>query len=251
MPKKKYGLFILELILAIIITIICSLIGMSNLLWESNQLYPAATDAMGHMTKVVYMSEQILQGHLPSWFPYWYNGATTTQYYVPLSYYLMIPIYWATNNIMLTFKIFSAGAIAIGGLGVWTFSYRKIGRWCGLIGILAFSLQPILLQSSYREGVIAQGPIYAIMPWLLLVVLSLAKKPTKAKYIGTTLLTTLMILSHAMHAFMVCLTIIFALLFFVLLKKVRIRDFLLAMSCIAFSGIVTAFWSLVGATQLE
>ena len=251
MKKRKIGLFVLELILAIIIAVACSLIGMSNLLFESNQLYPGATDIMGHMTKVVYISEQLLKGQLPSWFPYWYNGSSVIQYHAPFSYYLMVPIYWAVNNIMLTFKIYWAVLLAIGGFGVWTFCYRKIGRGCGLLGIIAFCLQPILLQFSYREGVIALGPIYAIMPWLLLVILSLVKKPTRSKYFGTTLLITCMILSHAMHAFMIFLAIVMALLIFILIKRIRIRDFFTAVSCIVFSGILTAVWSLALVTQLE
>lgn len=251
MQKNKRGLFVLELTLAIIITVICSLIGMSNLLWEANRMYPAATDAMGHMTKVVYLSEQLLKGHLPSWFPFWYNGEAMVQYYGPLSYYLMVPIYWITNNIMLTFKIFCAATIGIGGLGVWSFCYRKIGRACGLVGIIAFCLQPILLQSAYREGVIEQGLIIAIMPWLLMLILSLVKKPTKGKYVGTILLTTLMILSNAMHSFRICLSIMVVLFLFILIKRIRIRDFFIAVSSIVFSGVLTAFWSLVGVTWLE
>lgn len=251
MRKNKKGLFILELFLAIIISVVCSLIGMSNLLLESNELYPAATNFMGHMTKVAYISEQLMQGHIPSWFPYWYNGSTVTQYYVPLSYYLMVPIYWVTNNIMLTFKIYWAVLFTIGGLGIWAFCYRKIGRGCGLIGIVAFCLNPVLLKSAYWLGVIAQAPIFAIMPWLLLLMLSLAQKPSRPKYFGTTVLITLMILSHAMHAFMVCLNIAVVIFICVVLRKVKLRNFFIACSSIAFSGILTAFWSVVGSTQLE
>ena len=162
MRKNKKGLFILELFLAIIISVVCSLIGMSNLLLESNELYPAATDFMGHMTRLL-ISEQLMQGHIPSWFPYWYNGSTVTQYYVPLSYYLMVPIYWVTNNIMLTFKIYWAVLFTIGGLGIWAFCYRKIGRGCGLIGIVAFCLNRFSLNQHTGWGY-CSSPIFAIMP---------------------------------------------------------------------------------------
>lgn len=244
-------LFVIELVLAIMLTIVCILIGMSNLLLASNELYPNATDLLGHMTKVMYLSEQVLQGHLASWFPYWYNGATTVQYYVPLSYITMIPLYILTDNVMLTFKLFCGIVLFIGGMGVWAFSYKKIGRFCGLVAIPAFCLQPLLLESLYREGVIAQGPIFAIMPWFLLLFLSCAEKPTKRNYIGATILGVLLILSHAMHAFMVCLSVGIVLFLLILLRKVTMKNFIITISTIVFAGILTAFWSLVGATGFE
>ena len=249
--KNNRILFMVELCLAILLSVGCSLIGMSNILTSPSYIYPAATDFLGHMTKVIYIANQLSQGHIPSWFPYWYNGSTTTQYYVPLSYYIMVPIYWGTNNIMLTFKIFCASVMTIGSLGVWTFCYKKIGRFCGLIGILTFSLQPLLLQSLYKEGVIAQGPIFAILPWFLLIILSAAKKPSRGKFIGITVLTTLLILSHAMHAFMVCFVTIAVMFIFFLIRKITIRNFIIASLGIVFAGILTAFWSLVGATGIE
>lgn len=249
--KKNRILFIIELFFAILLAIGCSVIGMSNLLWVSNDMLPSQTDLLGHLTKVIYLAEQLSEGHLPSWFPYWYNGSTTTQYYVPLSYYLMIPIYLATHNLMMTYKLFCVSMMTIGSLGVWAFCNKNIGRGCGLVGIILFSLQPILLESLYREGVVAQGPIYALTSWYLFLVLSCAKKPTRGKFFGTTLSVTLLIMSHAMHAYMICLATMIVLFVFILLKKITIRTFFITAGTIVFSGILTAFWSLVGVTGLE
>lgn len=249
--KKNRRVFFIELFCAILLSIVCSLIGMSNLLWSSNDLILSQTDIGGHMTKVLYLAEQISKGHLPSWFPYWYNGATTTQYYVPLSYYIMIPIYWATHNTMLTYKLYCTTLMVIGSLGVWNFCYQKIGRVCGLVGIVAFSLQPILLESLYREGVVAQAPIFALMPWLLLLLLTCVQKPTKGLFVATTISVTFLIMCHAMHAYLVCLSIMLVLFLFIFLKKISVRNFIITSGTIVFSGLLTAFWSVVGATGLE
>lgn len=246
--NKKYKL---ELIVAIILALICSLAGASNLLFDANNLFPITADAMGHMTKVRYISECLAHGQIPSWFPYWYNGSTVTQYYPPLSYYIMVPIYWITNSILLTYKINCISMMFIGGMGVWTFCYKKIGRVCGLVGIIVYCWQPFLLISLYKLGVVAQNPIYGLTPWLLLLILSCAQKPTKSKFAFSSLLISLLILSHAMHAFIVCLCTMIILLLFVFFKKISFKNYVITGITIIISGLLTAFWSIVGVTGLE
>ncbi|HPL98806.1 MAG TPA: 6-pyruvoyl-tetrahydropterin synthase-related protein, partial [Bacillota bacterium] len=176
----------IELFSALIITGIVCAAGSSNLLFASNDLYPAATDAMGHMAKVQYITQCLKGGVIPSWFPYWYNGAAVTQYYPPLSYYLMVPVYALTGNVMLTFKINCFLMMFIGGMGVWYFCRKVIGKWCGCIAIVFYCLQPFLLSSLYIVGVLAQGPVYAITPWLLYLVLSFIKEPNRQKALFCT-----------------------------------------------------------------
>jgi len=77
--------FRIELILALIITGLACAASLSNYLLVSNDSYPFTSDAMGHMAKVHFLAESLSRGEFPSWFPYWYNGATVTQYYPPLS----------------------------------------------------------------------------------------------------------------------------------------------------------------------
>ncbi len=243
--------FIVELVVAILLSVSCALFGMTNLLWASNLDYPYTVDGLGHMTKVVYIAQQLAQGHIPSWFPYWYNTSTTTQYYVPFSYYIMAFIYYLTQNVMLTYKIFCAAVMAIGGFGVWVLCYKKIGRVCGLFGIIIFCFQPFLLNSLYVQGFVAQGPIIAMMSWYLLAVLSCAKKPNRCNFSASTILMILIILSHAMHAFMVFLTTFVVFLIFLLLKKVQFRNLIITGITVLLAGLLTAFWSLVGSTQLE
>jgi len=243
--------FTKELKVAIFLALICSLAGLSNLLFEPNNIIPITADGTGHMAKVQYIANCLAQGKIPSWFPAWYNGATATQYYPPLSYYLMVPIYWITNNAVLTFKINCISVMFIGGLGVWAFCYKKIGKWCGLVGIVAFCLQSFFTESLYGAGVVAQGPIFAMMPWFLLLLLECAEKPTRLNFSLSTILAALLILSHAMHAFMVCICTLAVLFIFVLFKKISFKNFFITACTIGFAGVLTAFWSIVGATGLE
>lgn len=250
MLYDKYQ-FRIELFLALVITGLACCAGFSNLLFASNDLYPMTADAMGHMAKVHFLAESFARGEFPTWFPYWYNGSTVAQYYPPLSYWLMAPIYMLTQNAMLTFKINCYIMLFIGGIGVWFFCRSFIGRWCGLFGAVAFCLQPYILLSLFGAGLIAQGPIIALTPWYLIVLLSYSKRPTALIFLLCALLCSLMILSHPMTIFMVCLCIMIVLLVFVSLKKISFKSYFLIGLSIIFAGILTAFWSLVGVTGLE
>ena len=240
-----------EIFLALIITGLACSAGFSNLLLASNQLYPAATDFMGHMCKVRFLAECLSKGEFPTWFPYWYNGTAVAQYYSPLSYWIMTPIYLFAQNVMVTFKIYNFAVLFIGGMGTWLFCRRKIAKWCGLFAAAVFCLQPYILLTIFREGQIAQEPIIALVPWYLLVLTSLSQNPTKKKYVICTVISVAMILSHASSAFMTCTCVAGSLLVFTLLRKINIRTLCLVISTIVFGGALTAFWSLVGVTGLE
>jgi len=243
--------FRIELILALIITGLACAAGFSNLLFESNSFFPQTSDGMGHMAKVRYLAECLSKREFPSWFPYWYNGSTFTQYYPPLSYWILAPIYIIAKNAMLVFKIYCFMMIFVGGIGVWYFCRVYIGRWCGLFGSITYCLQPFILRALLSAGAVAQGPIIALTPWYLIALLSFGKNPTPRKFIPCTILCALMILGHPNTTFMMCFCIVIVLFVFVLLRKITLQNYFYIILSIIFAGILTAFWSLVGVTGLE
>lgn len=241
----------LELILAILIATLASAAAFSNLLFCSNDVYPLTSDALGHLAKVRYLAECFARLEFPSWYPFWYNGSTVMQYYPPLSYLMMAPIELIVHNVTLTYKIFCFIVLFVGGLGVWTFCRKLIGKWCGLFGIVTYCLQPFLTRSLFGAGVLAQGPVFAISPWFILVVLLYAKKTSRKGFFYATLLTFLLIMSHAMHAFMVCLCIMLVLLMFIINKEITFRDYCSVGISMALGALIAAFWWVVGVTGLE
>lgn len=250
-PEGKSYQFYIELIFVLLITGIACAAGFSNLLTASKDMYPAAADVMGHMAKVQYIVRCLQDGLAPSWFPYWYNGTHLTQYYPPLSYYLMVPVYALVKNIMVAFKINCFLMMFAGGMGIWYFCRRLIGKWCGLIATIFYCLQPFLLISLYGAGVLAQGPVYAITPWFLYLIIGLCKKPGRLKAALCTVAASLLILSHAMHAFIIVFCIMLVLLLFVMFKKISFTNYAITAATIVFSALLTAFWSVIGVTGLE
>lgn len=249
--RKDKIQFRIELVLALIITALACAASLSNNLTASNDFYPFTSDGMGHMTKVRFLAESLSRGEFPSWFPYWYNGATVTQYYPPLSYWIMTPIFMLTQNAMLTFKINCILVIFSGGMGIWYFCRQNIGRWCGLFGSVTYCLQPFILRALLSAGMLAQGPIIALLPWYLIVFLKFGKKPSALNFLLCTLLCALMILSHPNTIFMVCFLIMAIALVFVLLRRISVPCYLYMAFSSVFAGILTAFWSVVGVTGLE
>jgi uncharacterized membrane protein len=246
--RKQYRI---ELILALLVIGLVCAADLSNLLLASNDFYPLTSDAMGHMGKVQFIAESLSRGEFTSWFPYWYDGATVTQYYPPLSYWVMAPIFMLTKNVMLTYKINCILVNFVGGMGVWYFCRSNIGRWCGLFGGVVYCLQPFNLRVLLSAGMLAQGPIIALLPWYLVIFLRFGQKQSARNFLISTVFCALMILSHANTAFMVCILIMAVAFVFVLMRKISTPYYLFMLFSLIFAGILTAFWSIVGVTHLE
>lgn len=252
MKEKKSNISdIIELVLAVIVPLLALLIGMRDLMMSSNDVYPVTSDAMGHLSKVKYIAECFKEFKIPHWFPNWYNGSTVSQYYPPLSYMIMAPIQMITNNVMVTYKIFCALSIFTGALGVWLFCKKFIGDWCGIFGAFIYCIEPFLLRSLLSAGVLAQGPVFMISPWFLYSVLSYVFNPKRSLWAINTILTALLILSHAMHAYMMSFCMMLILLVFAIFKKIDFKNYVLLGLSIGMGGMITAVWAIQGATRLE
>ena len=241
----------LELLFAILLAALASVAAFSTLLVSPNDVYPLTSDALAHLAKVRYLADCFSNLTIPSWFPFWYNGSAVTQYYPPLSYGIMALIEVVVCNVTVTYKIFCFIMLFTGGLGTWFFCRTLIGNWCGLFGIVTYCLQPFLTRSLFNAGVLAQGPIFAITPWYLFVLLIYAKRPSRNGFFFATILCFLLIMSHAMHAFMMCLCIMIVLAFFMLNKEISVRGFATLGMSMTLGGLLASFWWIVGVTGLE
>jgi len=243
--------FYVELVFALLVTGLASCCAFSNLLFMSENLYPAATDLLGHMAKVQYIAGAVAQGTLPAWFPAWYSGTSMVQYYPPLSYGILVPIYLAVKNVMITYKIFCFSILFIGGMGCWFFCRKHIGKWCGLFGTITFCLQAYIVLTLFREGQVAQGPLIAMLPWYLASMFSLAKKTEKKNFAFCVVCCLLMILSHPNTMFMYCICIMTAFFVLTILGRIKSVAFLFVCLTVFLAGALSAFWSLPGVTNLE
>lgn len=241
----------LEFFLCIIIVAGTLTAALWPLLAASNATFPYTGDGLGHLTKVKYMADCLKHLEWPAWFPVWYSGSTTFQYYPPLSFFLLVPVQILFNNILITFKFWVFASCFIGALGVWYIGYHWLGRWFGIVGAVLYAIQPFLLRSMLMQGVIAQGPIIALSPFLLLATLLFFEKQTAWRWISITVLIGALILSHAMHAFIICLAMLYLVILLLIMRKIDFKDFFLWGWAIVVGAGLVAFWWLPGVTHLE
>lgn len=221
------------------------------LLSAPNSQYPLTVDGMGHLAKIEYIANCLKHLQWPAWFPYWYNGSTVAQYYPPLSYYILIPVQMIFNNVMITFKVSVFASLLIGALGVWCICRRWIGSLYGIWGASCYALQPFLIRSLCNAGAMAQEPIFALTPWLLYLTFLFVERKTPVRVAMLCILTAALILSHAMHAFLICIGITLIMVGLLIIHKIKWGDFVIWSMCIALGAGIAAFWWVPGVTQLE
>ncbi|MEN6351464.1 MAG: 6-pyruvoyl-tetrahydropterin synthase-related protein [Syntrophomonas sp.] len=249
--RSYHWLFSKEPYLAVIFVSAALVYILWPLLSASNSLYPYTVDGMGHLTRVEYIADCLKHFDFPSWFPRWYNGSTVFQYYPPLVFAILVPIQMLTNNIMISFKFFAFFSMFMGAMGVWYICRRWIGPFVGIAAAVFFILQPFLLITLAIAGSTAQGPIYALTPWLLLSTLLFLEKQTAGRWIANCIITALLILSHPVQALPVSMALAILLLTLVFMRKISFPRFIFWGLSIAVGAALVSFWWVPGVTQFE
>ncbi len=249
-PSRRQQL-LLEFMLAVIFSVAASTAAFSNVAFMPTDLFNVTSDGMGHLAKISYLAEHYRQLEFPSWCPFWYNGSTMMQYYAPLGYVIMAGIQILAENVVLTMKWYCLLCLSLGGLGVWAVCRRFIGRWCGLFGVALYCLQPFFSMALFGGGVYAQGVIFLFTPWLLLGVLDFLMQPRGKTFFSVAVLTALLILGHAMHAFMIGLMIAAVALPYALTGKIRFQSYFTLGVSMVIAALICGFWWAVGITGYE
>lgn len=237
--------------ISILMLAIASLVATWPIMTASNSLFPQTIDAMGHLTKVKYLSDCLKEGHWPLWFPYWYNGSTVLQYYPPLSFVLLIPVQLAFDNIMVTFKFLYFMSQFVGAAGTWALCRSRTGYIPSIMAGFLYASSPILLRTTVFWGAIAQWPIIALTPWLLLCSIRLLERHTPRSWVAVCVISSLLVLSQPMHAYMIYL-VIGILTFMLFLLRLVPFGRLVSLACALGVGVgLTSIWSIPGVTHLE
>ncbi|HCU08208.1 MAG TPA: hypothetical protein DF480_04475, partial [Clostridiales bacterium] len=250
-PSHWNRQLLIEFLLAVFLSIAASIAAFSNIAAMDSQLFNVTADGLGHLAKVAYLAEHFQKLEFPSWCPFWYNGSTMMQYYAPLGYVVMAGIHILIDDIVLTMKWYCLICLSLGGLGVWAISRRFIGQWYGLFGVVLYCLQPFFALSLFGGGVYAQGVIFLFTPWLLLFVVDFLIDPRSSTFFGIAILTALLILGHAMHAFMIGLMIAVVALPYALSGKIRFQSYFMLGVSMVIAALMCGFWWAVGITGYE
>ena len=250
-PSHGNRQLLIEFLLAVFLSVAASIAAFSNIAAMDSQLFNVTSDGLGHLAKVAYLAEHFERLEFPSWCPFWYNGSTMMQYYAPLGYVVMAGIHILVDDIVLAMKWYCLISLSLGGLGVWTICRRFVGRWCGLFGVVLYCLQPMFSMSFFGGGVYAQGVIFLFTPWLLLFVVDFLIEPRSRTFLSIAFFTAMLILSHAMHAFMIGLMIAVVALPYALTGKIRFQSYFMLGVSMVIAALMCGFWWAVGIIEYE
>ena len=164
-------------------------------------LNPWASDTMGHLLKVEYLSESLRQGiFYPKIFPDWYMGMQFMRYYPPLPYFLLAGLQQIIPRTVLAANWFIAMCALAGSLS-WLLFRRWIGLLPAVLGGILFLFLPDNLRVGLAEGNLPRVLATALLPVVIYLLLrSLEETGTIWHRLGLGLCFAAIVLSHAMMA---------------------------------------------------
>ena len=242
MPSKAR-----HLVAALLITAV-ALVMYSDVLFLSDPAirYPWSSDAWGHLIKADYLLEQIEQGDwYPDLFPQWYNGQQMLRYYAPLPYYGLAGLLPVSGDTFAAGNWFLFLAALFGGLSMLLFA-RRFGLVFATIGGIMLLLLPDNIRVAFAEGNLPRVLAASLLPAMFFFYLNLltGEGNRRLPFVGTAVLVSLTILSHAMMGaiFGVCLAL-FAVVYW-LTASGSVKSVGLAILAL-FTGALLAGWWLL------
>lgn len=235
---------------SLLITSICIAIvliyAMRSILFSSNMNLLTSVDGMGYSTIIIDVANNIRNFHFSTWFPIWFNGSSLLQYCPPLSYFVASIIQIFTNNITLTLKIFIFVSMLIGSIGVWYFCYLFVDKKFSFIGGVLYAIHPFLLSTLLRSGIYAQGFVFTITPWFVLVSMMCFERKERKLWAINVILTALLVMSNIGVFLMTCICMTLCFIILCLIKKNSLSELILWLLTIFLGIFLASCWVLPG-----
>lgn len=207
---------------------------------------------MGFLAKIEKVALGWAKGSNSDWFPWWYNGATTTQYYPPLATWIPAAIQLATYDVFATFKIVCWVSFFTGGLAATHFAARLgLSVYSAATGGILYATGTYTLYTVLGDGTIGRALSLPLFPLLLDALLELSDRKTTRVWIKTALLVAALILVHAMHAYLIFICSGVALLVYVIQRKGWFHRLAVVSSACIAGLLLTGFWSVPGYLQMD
>ena len=239
----------------IIIVVFASLAcawSMRDILTAPMDSYPAGIDVLGHLTKGLLFASKWRSGTFTDWCPEWYMGATMSQYYPPLSNWLCGILQLVTDNVLVVFEIFTFGCLLLAAIATARLFKRLGGHLPGaLVAAILFATANYNLFTALVDGTLGRTLSMPLYPLLVHSLANLSDNPSKRNWLVSVGLVLGLVLTHAMHAYLLFVTAAF----FMLMYSLRHKDWwkrVLGLIEVAVVGVVlSGFWSIPGVTHLE
>jgi len=165
------------------------------------QLYPWASDTLGHVMKTEFILEQIQAGQpIPTLFPEWYMGLQILRYYPPLPYLLLVGLSAIIGSSVVAANWFIAFCALAGGL-TWLLYERWVGWLPATAGGILYLFLPDNVRVALAEGNLPRVLAAALLPLTVYFLLrALEDGGTRWHRGGLAICFACVTLSHAMAA---------------------------------------------------
>jgi len=221
---------------------------------DASDLYPWASDTLGHMIKAEYLRDQIEAGHFyPDLFPSWYVGVQMLRYYPPLPYYLLVGLTYLIDTPVVAANWFIALCAFVGGVG-WLLYRRWTGWIPALVGGLLYLFMPDNVRVALAEGNLPRVAASALLPYAVYL-LRRSLEGARWHCLALALCFAVLVLCHAMMAAIYAACGVLLALLCWLGRVTTIRRALLTIVGIALGVMLSGWWFLPsltgGITELD
>ncbi len=212
---------------------------------SDKQLYPWASDTMGHILKAEYLLQNLQAGILyPNILPDWYLGFQMLRYHPPLPYYLLVGLTVLVSDSIKAVNWFILVCALVGGL-TWLLYKRWLGFFPALFGGVLFLFLPDNIRVAMAEGNLPRVLATAMLPITIFFLLhSLEETSNLWHRIGISICFMAIVLSHAMMAAIYAVCAVLLVLLIWIWQKTSLRNAVLTIVCI-FLGLLLSGWWLV------
>jgi hypothetical protein len=226
--------------------------GSWKVLTAPNTLYPGGIDGMGHLLKVKVVADRWERLEFTDWFPYWYNGSTTIQYYPPLAVWVPAAVQLLAGNVFLTFKILAMTCTVGGGAAAAAAATKAgVSRVGSIVAGALYAAGPYTLFTVYSDNTLGRILSLPLYPLLLGALLDLDRQPCGRHWAKSVVFALLLVLGHAMHAYILAICLGVVLVALGVAAPRAGRSLVLMASVAVESLLLAAFWAVPGATQWE
>ncbi len=152
-----------------------------------------------HVQRIYAMGVLLSQGNLwPRWVP-WFHlgyGYPVFNFYPPGVFYLGGLLTRIGVTAMAAFTAVAALAWIAGSIGMYGLARRFLPGRAAILAAMLWAYAPSRLFEVWDQGSLPQMLAAAMIPWLLLAILSAASKPTRRSVVAIAVPLAVMILSH-------------------------------------------------------
>lgn len=198
-----------------------------------------------HIADIYQMFRGFESGQLPPRlgpdFSYGYGYPLFNYYYV-FPFYLGALFFYLFGSLTLSFKLIMILGILASVVGMYLLLREYVGKLPALVGSILYLYTPYRAVQVYVRGAVGEVLVVALLPFVALSLLKVINKPNVKSIVFSTIITSILILSHNYLSFMSFALIVLLVVPKIISSNSIKRSVLSIVAVLLLSMAVTSFW---------